>query len=112
MSDHPRYQLLRPIGEGPLARVYLGHDRQARTDVAVKVLRDTVLRDGLRTAQLLDGAGVWAQLADEDRKWIFEGDKRHIHHLMLNVIKSHRLTVLLFYLMSSLFAFIFLKAFF
>ncbi len=40
---------------------------------------------------------------------IFEGDKRHIHHVMLKSVKSHRLTVLLFYLFSLIIAFMLIK---
>lgn len=36
---------------------------------------------------------------------IFKGDKRHVHHIMLNRIGSHRVTVLLFYLISIIIAF-------
>ncbi len=35
---------------------------------------------------------------------IFKGDKNHLHHLMLNVIRDHRMTVLLFYLLSAVLA--------
>lgn len=31
---------------------------------------------------------------------IFKGDKRHIHHVMLNIIGDHKITVLIFYLIS------------
>ena len=42
---------------------------------------------------------------------IFRGDKYHIHHLALNIVKSHRSAVLIFYLFSLICAFISLKFF-
>ncbi|MGB2705787.1 MAG: MraY family glycosyltransferase [Candidatus Omnitrophota bacterium] len=35
-----------------------------------------------------------------ERVSIFRGDKRHIHHVMLNMIGNHRITVFVFYLIS------------
>ncbi len=40
---------------------------------------------------------------------IFKGDKKHIHHIMLNIIGNHRATVLVFYLMSLVLSFAILK---
>lgn len=40
---------------------------------------------------------------------VFKGDKYHIHHLMLESINNHRLTVLLLYLISAMLAFIALR---
>jgi len=46
--------------------------------------------------------------AKKGRK-IFEGDKGHIHHIMLGSIKNHRVTVLAFYLTSLIIAIFILK---
>lgn len=59
-----RYEIIRPIGYGGMAEVYLAHDNVLERDVAVKILRDQYTSDKSFVAQFEREAKSIARLTD------------------------------------------------
>lgn len=63
MINIPGYQMLRLLGRGGMATVYLAHDIAADRDVALKVMLPELLADGGFAKRFLTEAGIAATLS-------------------------------------------------
>lgn len=62
ISSINQYQIVKPLGKGSFAEVFLCHDRKAKLDYAVKIFNKSLLRRKRRMERTAKGVHVHSEL--------------------------------------------------
>jgi eukaryotic-like serine/threonine-protein kinase len=91
-----RYEIIRPLGEGGMANVYLAQDTILNREVAVKVLRGEMATDALALLRFQREANAAATLSHPNIVTIYDvGNDKNKHYIVMEYIKGQTLKQLL-----------------
>jgi len=91
-----RYEVIRPLGEGGMANVYLAQDTILNREVAIKVLRGEMATDALALLRFQREANAAATLSHPNIVTIYDvGNDKNKHYIVMEYIKGQTLKQLL-----------------
>lgn len=96
-----RYEIVRPVGYGGMAEVFLAHDTVLDRDVAIKVLRDQFVSDKTFVEQFAREAKSIARLTDPNIINVYPLLK-YIRQKMIAVTAMKPLLVIIYLAMFAL----------
>jgi serine/threonine protein kinase len=89
VPEIPGYEILEPLGEGGMAMVYLGIQKNFQRKVAIKVLSARLLSDPSFGVRFLREARIVAQLSHQNIVPVFDvGQNGDCHYIAMELLRG------------------------
>ncbi len=91
-----RYEIIKEIGKGGMANVYLALDTYLNREVAIKVLKGDMANDPVSLERFKREANASTKLSHPNAVDVYDvGDDGHMHYIVMEYVKGHTLKELI-----------------